>query len=90
MLRRPRPSLRTLGMVLRTLRTERQLSQDRLANLAGVDRAYLGGIERAERHPTWEIIERLLATLDVSWAELGQALDHGAREHGRTERSGRR
>ncbi len=77
-------------MVLRTLRAERQLSQDRLANLAGIDRAYLGGIERAERHPTWEIIERLLATLDVSWAEFGQALDHRAREHGRAERSGRK
>jgi len=73
-------------MVLRTLRQERQLSQGRLANQTGIDRAYLGGIERAERHPTWEIIERLLAKLEVGWAEFGQRLDQAARQGGRTER----
>ncbi len=62
------------------------MSQDRLANLAGVDRAYVGGIERAERHPTWEVLERLLATLDVSWGEFGQGLDQDAR----TRRTSRR
>ena len=77
-------------MVLRTLRKERQLSQDRLANLTGIDRAYLGGIERAERHPTWEIIDRLLAALDVGWGEFGRTLDHAAQERGRTERPARR
>jgi len=77
-------------MVLRALRRDRQLSQDRLANLTGIDRAYLGGIERAERHPTWEIIERLLAKLDVGWAEFGQTLDQAAREGGRTGRPSRR
>ncbi len=74
-----RPSLRTLGSTLRTLRVERGLSQDRLANLAGIDRAYLGGIERAERHPTWEIVERLLDTLQIQWGEFGQRLDKAIR-----------
>lgn len=75
MIRRSRPTLRTLGTALRRLRRDRGLSQDRLANLAGVDRAYVGGIERAERHPTWEVIERLLTKLDVTWTEFGRALD---------------
>ena len=52
------------------MRVERGLSQDRLANLAGIDRAYLGGIERAERHPTWEMVELILFTLDATWEEL--------------------
>ena len=90
MSRHARASLRTLGMVLRTLRKERQLSQDRLANLTGIDRAYLGGIERAERHPTWEIIARLLTMLDVGWGEFGHALDRAAQQGGRTERPARR
>lgn len=81
MAKRPRPTLRTLGVVLRRFRKERGLSQDRLANLAGVDRAYVGAIERAERHPTWEVIERLVAQLDVSWIEFGRALDEGATRH---------
>jgi len=69
-----RPTLKTLGKALRAMRVERGLSQDRLANLANIDRAYLGGIERAERHPTWEMIELILATLDASWEELSQLL----------------
>lgn len=72
-----RPTLTTLGSTLRAFRKRRGLSQDRLANQAGVDRAYVGGIERAERHPTWEVIERLLAVLEVKWGEFGRALDEG-------------
>ena len=80
--RRSRPTLRTLGVTLRHFRKERGLSQDRLANLAGVDRAYVGGIERAERHPTWEVIERLLAALDVGWTDFGRGLQPGTSERG--------
>ena len=86
MRKRPRPTLITLGLVVREFRTRRGLSQDRLANRAGVDRAYVGGIERAERHPTWEVIERLLAVLEVSWAEFGRAVDNGAGRQGRSIR----
>ena len=82
MRKRPRPTLITLGLALREFRKRRGLSQDRLANHAGVDRAYVGGIERAERHPTWEVIERLLAVLEVSWGEFGRALDDGVGQHG--------
>lgn len=75
MTRRLRPNLKTLGTTLRKLRMDHGLSQDRLANQAGVDRAYVGGIERGERHPTWEVVERLLRTLDVSWTEFGKTVD---------------
>lgn len=78
--KRSRPTLVTLGAVLREVRKQCGLSQDRLANRAGVDRAYVGGIERAERHPTWEVIERLLAEMDVSWAEFGRSLDRGPKD----------
>ncbi len=81
--KRSRPTLSTLGSALRQFRKHRGLSQDRLANRAGVDRAYVGGIERAERHPTWEVIERLLAVLEVSWEEFGRALDQGTSKRGR-------
>ena len=82
--KRPRPTLITLGSALRQFRKDRGLSQDRLANHAGVDRAYVGGIERAERHPTWEVIERLLEVMDVSWRQFGHALDQNARQCGRS------
>ena len=87
--KRSRPTLNTLGSALRQARKNRGLSQDRLANRAGVDRAYVGGIERAERHPTWEVVERLLAVLKVSWEEFGRALDKGTSKQGRARSSKR-
>ncbi len=89
MAKRSRPTRTTLGTALRQFRKHRGLSQDRLANRAGVDRAYVGGIERAERHPSWEVIERLLAVLEVSWVEFGRALDRGTRKRGRARSSKR-
>lgn len=41
-----------------------------LANKAGMDRTYIGGIERGERNPTFEILEKLAKTLGVSMEEL--------------------
>jgi transcriptional regulator with XRE-family HTH domain len=51
------------------------LSQERLADLAELDRTYLGGIERAKKRPTFVALERLLAALDIGWAEFGAELD---------------
>lgn len=55
---------------LRRLRHARQLSQEALAHDAGIDRAYLGRIERAATYVGLEIIERLADVLDVDAAEL--------------------
>jgi transcriptional regulator with XRE-family HTH domain len=38
-------------------------------------RNYVGGIERGEKSPTINSVARILAALDVTWAELGKALD---------------
>ena len=40
------------------------------ANRANMDRTYIGGIERGERNPTFEIIEKLAKTLEISMEEL--------------------
>lgn len=46
------------------------VSQERLAFDAGIDRAYVGGIERKTENPSIDILERLAATLRVEIAEL--------------------
>ena len=63
---------------LRRLRVERGVSQERLAFDSGVDRSYLGGVERQEQNPTVDVLDRLAATLDVSISELFRVPRKGA------------
>ncbi len=62
--------LRRFGGVLRELRTERGVSQERLAELAGVDRNYIGQIERAERNPAVVNVVKIAKALGVAPSEL--------------------
>lgn len=50
---------------LRTLRRLRNLSQEALANDAGVSRVYLGEVERGNRAVTIDVMGKLAATLNV-------------------------
>lgn len=59
-----------VGFNLRRLRVERDISQERLAFDSGVDRSYLGGMERGEENPTVDILDRLAVTLSVPLASL--------------------
>lgn len=44
------PALVRLGAAIRAARKEKGLSQEALAELADIDRSYLGGIERGEHN----------------------------------------
>ena len=55
---------------LRRFRVKRDLSQEALAVDAGVDRSYVGRIERGVENPTVETLDRLARALDISAAEL--------------------
>lgn len=59
-----------LAMNLSRLRVERGLSQERLAADSGVDRVYVGGIERRTENPTIDILDKLAAALEVEVGEL--------------------
>lgn len=60
---------------VRRIRVELGISQERLAFDAGVDRSYLGGMERGEANPTVEILDRIAATLGVPLADLFSEVD---------------
>ncbi len=62
--------LRLFGERLRELRTEGGLSQERLAELAGLDRNYIGQIERAERNVALVNIIRIAKALETEPAEM--------------------
>ena len=55
---------------LRRLRVERSLSQDGLALEAGVDRTYVGRLERSIENPTVSILDKLAAALNVHVSEM--------------------
>jgi transcriptional regulator with XRE-family HTH domain len=63
---------------LRRLRVKAGVSQEALAYEAGVDRAYVGGLERQTHNPTIDLLERLAVTLGFEMAELFVKVPKGA------------
>lgn len=55
---------------LRRIRVDRGISQEALAYETGVDRAYVGGLERQVHNPTIDLLERLAKFLKVEIAEF--------------------
>jgi transcriptional regulator with XRE-family HTH domain len=55
---------------LRRIRVQRDLSQDRLALDADVDRSYVGRVERGLENPTVAILDRLAKALAIHISEL--------------------
>jgi transcriptional regulator with XRE-family HTH domain len=58
------------GQRIRMLRKERGLSQEDLAELSGLDRTYISGIERGVRNVALRNIEALAQALGVSISDL--------------------
>jgi transcriptional regulator with XRE-family HTH domain len=58
---------------LRRLRTDRGLSQEALADLAGIDRTYVSALERQVYSVSIDTIEKLATVLDVKPTELLEA-----------------
>lgn len=54
------------GHRLKQLRKEKGLSQEKLANLAEIDRTYLPSIEKGERNVSITVIEKLAIALDIT------------------------
>lgn len=69
-------ALAQFGADLRELRQQRGLSQERLAELAGLHRTYLGGIERGERNVSLINLLAIANALDLSLS----AMLHGVGE----------
>ncbi|MFH1741799.1 MAG: helix-turn-helix transcriptional regulator [bacterium] len=58
------------GLRLRELRREKGWSQERLALECGLDRTYVGGIERGERNVSLLNIQKLADALGVPCSDL--------------------
>jgi len=70
MARPAHPLLQTLGLTIRSLRRERGLSQEALADLAQIDRSYMSSVERGLRNISVLNIARIAKALDVPVRDL--------------------
>jgi transcriptional regulator with XRE-family HTH domain len=66
----PGPLRDVLAKNMRKLRAARELSQEALADAAGLHRTYLGGVERSERNISIDNIARIATSLGVEPWEL--------------------
>lgn len=68
------PYLDILGQRIRAKRTEMGLSQEGLANEAGLDRSYVGRIERGEHNLTFVSLVKLCRAMRCDVAALTTGL----------------
>lgn len=66
----PTPHRVAFGRRVRELRLQRSLSQEGLADVAGLHRTYIGSIERGERNVSLDNIHRLAVALGVDPQDL--------------------
>lgn len=72
---------RAVGRNLRTYREAKNLSQEAFADVLGVHRTYMGGVERGERNLTLKSVERIAERIGVEpLALLGQGARTAAHE----------
>jgi transcriptional regulator with XRE-family HTH domain len=58
------------GKAVRRRRQRLGVSQEEFADLCGLDRTYIGGIERGERNLSLVNIEKISRTLKITLSEL--------------------
>ncbi len=68
-------TLSTLGLNVRERREARALTQEKLAERAGLDATYISGIERGLRNPGIKNVAKLAKALGFTTAELCKGVD---------------
>ncbi len=65
---------KVVGQRIRNYRTQKGLSQEKLAELSGCHPTYIGQLERGEKNATLESIEKITAALGISLSKLFEKL----------------
>ena len=64
-----------VGAAIRSRRNELGFSQEALAAAAGLDRTYVGGLERGERNPTLKVLWVIASVLELRPSALVAAAE---------------
>ena len=65
---------KTIGKNIRGLRNTKKISQERLAELADLDRTYIQSIEKGDRNISVEVLLKLATGLNVQVTEILKGL----------------
>jgi transcriptional regulator with XRE-family HTH domain len=63
------------GETVRDIRKQKGIAQEKLANLAGIDRTYMSAIERGLKNPSLKVIFQISDGLGIKASELIVALE---------------
>ncbi len=66
---------KTVGKRLRGYRTSNGLSQEKLAEKAGLHPTYIGQVERGEKNLTIESLEKITKALDIPMASVFEKIE---------------
>lgn len=58
------------GAAVRATRVHREISQEELAHRSGIDRSYLGAIERGEQNAGLLHVAKIASALEITMSEL--------------------
>lgn len=64
------PALVSLGKAIRAARVSQGLSQEGLADKAGIDRSYMGGVERGEHNVAIINLLKIADALEIKTSSL--------------------
>jgi len=73
-----KPIAMKFGLVLRERREAAGISQEQLADRAGLHRTYVSLIERGKRTASIEVVRRVASALDLTMTELINATEKRA------------
>ncbi len=59
-----------LGMRIKEFREQRHFTQDKLAELVGIDPKHLSRIENGRNYPSFETLEKILDSLQISYSDI--------------------
>jgi transcriptional regulator with XRE-family HTH domain len=62
--------LKDFGSNVKKLRKEKGMTQEALADAAGIERSYMGTIERGERNPTLIKVSKITKALNTHSSKL--------------------
>jgi transcriptional regulator with XRE-family HTH domain len=77
------PILLAFGAAVRNCRKGKGFSQETFADECGIDRSYMGGVERGECNIAFVNVEKIITALGIQPSEFFKALDQSAKDEGK-------